>query len=915
MKRLTLSSFFKEFSQVNHLLWHYFWVMLLSLLFMGSATAENVNLGSPCPANPLHTLGGPGGLMLGTPLPDGAEDIFAIGGGSQVVWQRTLTPPSGCTLSDGERTIDCNGVVVMTPGDLLDSSTTEFLADAGLTGDPVDVAVNPTAAGGFTFEFTATNFNGPESCSRQFYIDINEPPQPFDIGFVLDRSGSMNSNSEDTDNPSLTRWQALEEGVEGFINILSNGNVGPPELSPAPTGSQFGLTLFNSDVITNNSFPSTLVNIDSNLQSNVEAELISQSPSGGTSIGDGLEDSINNKLTDTSRPRGIVLFTDGEQNRSRFVTDDGLGFSDNAAENEADGAINYTPIPSDIKITTIGVGSPDGQYLKTLQNLAETHDSHAIITTNGQNYISYDPTVEAPDSDDIVFDGDIAEAFLHAEIDALSDNSPLFVTSNAGTLGSEPIKLPEFRINQNLRLMMINFSFSRKFEPPEMDAVLNGIRIYQNGKDITKYFYRQPGSDYTSWAVLKTDFALRDDNQDVIDEIASEGSYVIKLIKPEDIEDFDYQISPIADDSRLHAEWGVEPASRRVFEPIKPKVKLLWRDQPIKGAEVYARLLIPGDDLGDLLARNKTVVEPNQDRRDPTSPGYQKYLFLLENDPEFVERLAFQESRIKLTDPDGDGSYEGAFTLDDIAGEYQIVYQIFAKDPDLGTPIQRILYQSFYNRFGDIDIDASVISNTVDANGHPTIIWQPTTTYGRRVGPANAAAIQIKGSQEVSIEDGQDGSYVMSFGDIRSESAISISLLGEEIYRGSVCQFGKPQFGDIDLNASEIRTKVDRDGSATITWRPVNMKKLPLGANKANLIEVRGPEKTKIKDNGDGSYTMSLFGVEPDSRISIKLSCKDVYRGRLNEFGSTPEPPCKGWFCWFTDWLGRMSGRPSSGIQ
>ncbi|NEQ45465.1 MAG: VWA domain-containing protein [Leptolyngbya sp. SIOISBB] len=710
----------------------------------------------------------------------------------------------------------------------------------------------------------------------------------------------------------LTRWEALESGVVGFVNLLTTGNTGP-DLSPAPADSQFGLTLFNGNVVTpaDPSF-SALQPIDSGLLTAVQTELGAQSPGGWTSIGDGLEDSLN-QLTDPARTRAIVLFTDGEQNRSRFVTDDGLGLSDTSSANQA-GATNYEAIPTDVSISTIGIMSPDSEYLDVLSNLATTHDGHAIVTTNGTDYFIPDGTPEG-----IAIADGIPGAFIQAGIDALSSNSPLIVASYAGTLGSEIVKLPKFDINQNLPLLMIHLSFSRKFERPEMRAVLDGVRIYKDGTDITQYFQLQSAGSYASQAVLKTDFTLRDDNQGILDQIASDGSYSIKLTKPTRVKDFDYQIIPIADDSRLHAEWGLEPTSRQVFGAIQPAVDLFWRHKPLTGATVYAHVLTPGDDLGDRLARNPTIVEPNQDKQDPNSPGYQKYLYLLAKDPEFVKQLGFQDTRIELTDPDKDGHYEGALPLDDISGEYQIVYQIFAQDPVLNTRIQRLLFESTYVRFGEIDPEASAIGSSIDANGHPQLILKPITTYGRFVGPANAAAIQIEGSQEVEIEDRQDGSYVITFGDIRPESKIAISILGQEVYQGTVCQFGKSQLGELDLEASKIRTKFDADGVATISWQPVvktKTQKRLLGSGKADWIEIRGPEQTKIQDNGEGNYTMTLVGVKSNSKISVRLSCDEVYRGALSQFGGlSVEPPCRGWFCRFRDWRRLITGRTFLGTR
>ena len=783
MKRLIQSLFSSTLSKVKHFLWHCLWVMVLSLSFMGSAAAANVNLGSPCPANPLHTLGDPG-LTVGTPLSDGAEDIFAIGGGSQVVWQRTLTPPSGCTASDGERTIDCNGVTVMTPGDLVNGSTTEFLA-AG--GDPVDVAVNPTAAGGFTFEFTATNVDGPESCSRKFYIDINEPPQPFDLVFVLDRSGSMGEDI-DPSSPGFTFWDALKESVNSFTPLIQ---------STAPEDSQFGLTLFSDVVLTlddssdPDDFPDTLITIDDDLATDVENELSSQTPGGGTAMGVGLKDGIV-KPSDTptvpSRPRVLVLFTDGIQNVEPLVNLEGDGFSDGSPIIDP----SDPAAPDSIKIITVGTGLVENyaEYFTVLQALAAENHGSFLITSTGSSFEGNCTGEIGKPSFDCAFTGDIGQTFDFAIADALSSSSPLIVDSYSGTLDAEgpaSVRLQAFDINANLKRLVISFSFSRDFEVPEMEDLLAGIRIDKDGEDVTAFFEPIIVGSAPNSVTLTTDFVQQVEPtaaENNVERLASEGSYTIELPKL-DNEDLSYRVIPYADDARLDMEWQVTPTLPRVDQPFNPTVKLTWRGQPIKEAVVDAFVLQPGDDLGDLSAR--TEVE-ELDPSLPGSPGFKKILQLQQN-PDFLEKLAFQGNRLSLVDQ-GDGTYTAAFDPGNISGIYQVFYLINAKDPELGSPIQRFAAQSAYVRFGDIDLSTSQIdSSFVDQDNTGEISWQPVTTDGRFVGPANCSAIQLSGPTITSCVDNLDGSYTISLQDVTPDSEIAVNVLDDEVFRGLAKQF------------------------------------------------------------------------------------------------------------------------------
>jgi hypothetical protein len=172
---------------------------------------------------------------------------------------------------------------------------------------------------------------------------------------------------------------------------------------------------------------------------------------------------------------------------------------------------------------------------------------------------------------------------------------------------------------------------------------------------------------------------------------------------------------------------------------------------------------------------------------DAGSPGHQKYLFLLQNDPNFLARLLPQEQRLTLSHQ-GNGSYSAAYNPGDISGVYQVFYHVRATDPKFGT-IQRLAVQSVYVRFGEIDLQASAATTTVQANT-VTINFRPKTTAGRFIGPAQSGAFTVE-SKEVSlrtITDHQDGSYTLVLAG-NPRAPITVEVLGEVIYQGPASGF------------------------------------------------------------------------------------------------------------------------------
>lgn len=743
-----------KLTRASHWLWHCLWVSAVFVMLTGgSALAVPVDIPGP---NSDYTINAEVGQVVT------GEDIGTNGSGN-VFWGFDPAP-SGC--SNGGTSFICNGVTITLP-----------TGSPGPVSGTLDTTVSgtPTMPGSFSFALLVTEESTGNEGRRNFVLDITDPAVPFDVSFALDRSGSMGS-SANVDPPATTRWSALTNAVNGFTPLIESA------AALIPGNSQFGLTLFGTNVLPNNSFPANLTNIDSNLNTNVNTELTSQTPGGSTAMGAGLKAAIA-KMTDAARPRVAVLFTDGEQNQDPEVNLNGKGYNDGTSINAS-----YPAGPGSIKVVTVGVGGPSGDYETTLQNLAVQNRGTYISTANGCEFLPPATTASG------VCPSNVEEAFQFAIAPALSSNSPLMVDARRGTLSSEPVTLPAFELNHNLKQLAIALAFDQDFDTTyDWGSLLNGIRVLKDGTDITEdYFEPVLVGNSTNTVILKTNFV----KEDIIVEAAesspetipSEGSYALQLTKPSDIkEDLNYRAVVYADDARLRMNWSVNPSAPRVNQPFNPTLNLSWRDESLTGATVEAFILKPGDDLGDLLARNQLIVDPSS-ARDAGSPGYQKYLQLLQNDPDFLSQLALQENQVTLADQ-GDGSYTAAVNPGDISGVSQVVYQISAKDPDLDSPIQRLAVQSVYTRFGNIDLSASSVDTSVVDDNTLQIDWRPMTTDGRFIGPDQGSGITVDGLDLTKIQDNQDGSYTLTLTG-NPNAQISVKVLGEEVYKGQADRFG-----------------------------------------------------------------------------------------------------------------------------
>ncbi len=686
----------------------------------------------------------------------GVSEIGVINASSDVFWDFAVAP-AGC--SGGPVSYNCNGIVITLPPGSPDAAVPHT--------DKVTLAGSPLSASDFTFhlQVSADLPGGVPTCSREYQLVVS---QPFDIVFVLDRSGSMN-RAADPAVPGVSRWDVLKDSVVDSLTLT--GWVA--ELIAAPATSRFGLVLF-STTVDEISFPG-LVDIDSDLPADVAAVLAGQSPGGLTAMGRGLQVG-EEKMDVCTRPRVVVLFTDGEQNQPPEVLLSGTQYE------EEDGdlvPVNATcPAgPQEVEIVSVGILQAGSSAISTLQALASSNGSNMIVTTAGVGTSL----------------GTLEEAFDLALVPALSGNSPQITALHRGTL-DDAVLLPAFDLNRQIDQMLIKLSFGRELRPGELAAVRQRLRVRREGSDVTSAF--QMVSHRPDSLLLRGRFPLLEHGGP---PLPPEGRYTLELAAGGTIPgNVGCRAIAFADDHRLGMDWSVNPAAPRVGQPFRPAVSLSWLGRPLTGATVQALVLKPGDDLGDLLAKNPFKVEPSS-LPDADSPGLQKYQALLA-DATFVDRLLPVEQQLTLTHQ-GDGTYSASYDPGDISGVYQVFYRVSADDPTFGK-VQRSGVQSVYVRFGTVDLPASAVSVQVGADA-TFINLRPKTTAGRFVGPANGNAFSVRGGgvRLSDVTDHQDGSYTLVLsGDPAAE--VSVALLGEEIYRGPADGFGtRPSRFSLSLHA------------------------------------------------------------------------------------------------------------------
>lgn len=675
-------------------------------------------------------------LIVGAPQ---TINIGVVGAPGNVNWGFFGVPTpigiGGCPATDNNPYV-CQGITITLPNGSVSNAAT---ATVNWTG-------TAPSSGALSFVLIV------DGHSREYRIDVR---RPLDMAFVLDKSGSMGIISEGT----TTRWDALKTAVNNFMLKLSNPAFAQP-------GDRVGLTFFETGV-TPSSFGNTLLTLNPGAATMVQTAMNSLSPGSGTAMGLGINEA-KTKLADATRTRDILLFTDGEQNVAPLVNNNGCDVGGVALN------ANCPVLPGssgNLKIFTIGIGNPSPTYLTTLQNLATKSGGNCLITSNGTTFTNTNSMVI----------GNIDAIFTQAFVNLLRDNSPQLIRTKSGTIDANSQRLVDFPLNKNVDNLLIEVALNKNVEIAELVRLTRAILVNRNGQDVTSLATpRWVGSTPNTYVYS---FSFNTDKA-YTNKLRSDGIWDVTVQPNSVASGLTYRIAVIADDHALDYTCSQGLASPTVNATQKFAAQFSDRGKPIENATITATVYRPGDDIGDLLARNPKKVATPARQLDQSAVGIIKYQTLLRDDAAFVRALTPVEQVVTLTHQ-GNGRYEGNYSGMNVAGIYQIVFRIQGQDSIRGQ-YDRYEMQSMYVQPGQIDFGRSVIDKAV-INGKLVMTVRPVTTYGRFLGPAAADAFDVNATAAKlsSVVDNQDGSYTLTV-QSTTQSRGTISILNQKLFSGNL---------------------------------------------------------------------------------------------------------------------------------
>ncbi|MDQ2088731.1 S8 family serine peptidase [Marimonas arenosa] len=641
----------------------------------------------------------------------------------------TVTTPSGTTLfPNGGAAVDMNNNV-----------------------ERVRQAVADVELGTYTITVDAPNApQGPQPFAIATLAGgILVDRDPVDAMLVLDMSGSMGQ-------PACpagcdTKLQVLQEAVEIFTQLWT---------AVAVPGDNLGVAYFDSNISEFSVGGDVLLDVLTHSAA-IIADVNAQSDRGFTAMGGGVQNAIN-RLTDPARPRGIVLFTDGMQNRNPMVVnvDDSpppgafhLEIADEPGRIDSNVPPTVPPTRLDsglgITVNTIGIGATP-PFVEMLSDIASETDGVSKLTT-------------APDDD-------LRRFFVEELVNVLRNGSPQLIRYATGRL-RERSQTEDFVVNASSRQVVLKLSWQRG---RQLQA-----EVIKDNKELTADAEVIKGDFYTIYIFDKP----RLDGAG----IQIEGVWTLSIRGEEGSR---YEAAAISEEPELDINASIETKTGTVGLPLLLQARLSQGGRPIKGdAKVTARVHRPPVSIGTLLSKFE-MPQQLDIKHEPGATLGQVKLERLLLDREFLEEIRPVVDFVDLRDL-GNGSFAAEYPETKVAGAYKIEFLFEGAAESIGK-FTRVETLSRALRVGPADARASDLFAEVRGFGrrlNVTLAVTPVDRYGNFMGPDYSDAIRIllDGKPLKGLKDLGNGRYIgETVIPAGSDPAVAVEVANVTLFRGEL---------------------------------------------------------------------------------------------------------------------------------
>lgn len=573
-------------------------------------------------------------------------------------------------------------------------------------------------------------------------VSLNERA-PVDVAMVLDLSGSMLSPACPTCQPKL---QVLKDSVELFVQLWTVFAI---------DGDRLGVNYFRTNVSEFTVGPDVLVPALPNsaaIISDVQAQTTTAASL--TAMGGGLQQMIS-RLTDATRPRSIILFTDGMQNVNPMVNTTSFVI-ENQPGRPASGVSPTSPLTDldaalSVKVSTIGVGATPA-FVNLLDDIASE--------TNGVSHLTTAP------------DAELRRFYIEQLIDVLRQFSPQLVGYRYNTLAAGAVATETFATNAAARRVALKLSWQRGNQM-SFSVKKDGVDVTRRGRFINGPFY----------SIFTIDVPAAG-----APPVSPAGNWEMSIRG----QGGSYEAAAIVEEEQLKYDFNVAGRGRVVGDPLPLNVRLTFAGQPVTDANVSARVFAPGQSLGTLLSRTPTPTAPAGFQYEAGATDAQRKYQLLLGQDSFRAALRPAEVTIPFRN-NGDGTYSASFTNTNVSGAYTVIFRAEGERADIGR-YDRTESRSVTLRFGVPLLSASNLNlsrsdRTTGGGDSYTLTLRPVDNLGNYLGPdyGHGISVTVDGVRLAQPPlDLLDGSYQFQLTPTRPLplTNVVITVLGRPLYNG-----------------------------------------------------------------------------------------------------------------------------------
>ncbi|UHQ22246.1 VWA domain-containing protein [Lysobacter sp. 5GHs7-4] len=589
---------------------------------------------------------------------------------------------------------------------------------------------------------------------------------PARLVLVFDKSGSMAWSSKlngdpvcgalYAPNPDCQRWRVLRRATEQMISVAKAYQL--------PT-DKLGVVFFDHDATNTGGIAAmSSVNLDAVLS---EIDKPAHQPSGGTSIGDGIEN-LQSALVggdNASFNNTMLLFTDGAQNTSKFVVWDGLDLRLNATNSPIGGEL-VRPAGKQLSLCPFRLrlddpSDPDSSSL--LQNIANY---------SGCGALNIETTLDNPPAGAIQY-------FLQVLADTLiGDKLELLHTAKGaqadpGGREGPPIDMA-FKTSKKDLAFTVLLGWDKAFQA---DGRPN-IKLSKDGVDFDPLhnprFTISGGNGHIA-LTLRAPFCDAHGKC-----VSPDGDWKMQVNSTLARGPSHWNLFVIADNASIYSRYAVSQNKAGIGEPLQLKATLTEGGKPLTGlaaGTVRAFISGPAESLGNILAAGKAKAGDAPQGDALSAAGLKAQAML--NDPAQRDKLlaalelgAEKGIELKETSP---GVYTGEYPATLAEGVYQVTYRIDSSSPDNGG-FTRVYTTDHYVQVAP---DAAATAKTIKheparacpstfAGGCVQVTLKPVDAKGNLVGPGKGASVQLvqpfEGGLVGDVIDNLDGSYRIVIG-------------------------------------------------------------------------------------------------------------------------------------------------------